>query len=213
MRWPRPVLSPPQPRRQDGGCTDRGCPRLANAQRTRQTGSWPIELHVVARRSSSTTMGEQVVEQLLRHFANYDTDWKRPNERRHMRIAINMPLKDATAFRWTPKASWRAPRMVEDADLDAYGWRGSSPGMTRPDALMWLLVACAATDHIEVGTSILQIPLRHPVELAQRLLTCRRSTRRAGSRSASARAPRATTGVGRGRLRPAFQIPPRTTWM
>jgi alkanesulfonate monooxygenase SsuD/methylene tetrahydromethanopterin reductase-like flavin-dependent oxidoreductase (luciferase family) len=67
---------------------------------------------------------------------------------------------------------------VEAAGLDGI-WLGDgfSPGMTRPDPLMWLLVAATATRRIEVGTSILIVPLRHPVELAQRLLTLHALTR------------------------------------
>ncbi len=40
-----------------------------------------------------------------------------------------------------------------------------------PDTLVWLTAAAASTERIELGTTILQVPLRHPVELAQRLLS------------------------------------------
>jgi luciferase-like monooxygenase len=105
-----------------------------------------------------------------------------------MRIAINMPLQDSDGVPLDAKGIMRRARMVEDAGLDGI-WMGDgiSPNMTRPDALMWLLVACAATDRIEVGTSILQIPLRNPVELAQRFLTLQALTR-----------GRFTVGVGAG---------------
>jgi alkanesulfonate monooxygenase SsuD/methylene tetrahydromethanopterin reductase-like flavin-dependent oxidoreductase (luciferase family) len=36
---------------------------------------------------------------------------------------------------------------------------------------MWLLAAAAGSREIEVGMSVLQVPLRYPVELAQRLMT------------------------------------------
>ena len=39
------------------------------------------------------------------------------------------------------------------------------------DPLIGASVAAAATERIEVGIGILQVPLRHPVELAQRVLT------------------------------------------
>jgi hypothetical protein len=83
------------------------------------------------------------------------------------------------------------PVFVAGAILDGI-WMGDglSPGMARPGALMWLLVACAATERIEVGTSILQIPLRNPVELAQRLLTLQALTR-----------GRFTVGIGAGSTR------------
>ena len=108
-----------------------------------------------------------------------------------LRIAINMPLKDSDGVPLDARGIMKRARMVEDAGLDGI-WMGDgiSPGMTRPDALMWLLVACAATDQLEVGTSILQIPLRNPVELAQRLLTLQALTR-----------GRFTVGIGAGSTR------------
>src|SRR6185437_12398729 len=69
-----------------------------------------------------------------------------------------------------------------------------SPGMTRPDPLMWLLVAAAATTRIEVGTSILIVPLRDPVELAQRFLTLQQLT-----------GGRFTVGVGSGSTRSNYE--------
>jgi alkanesulfonate monooxygenase SsuD/methylene tetrahydromethanopterin reductase-like flavin-dependent oxidoreductase (luciferase family) len=97
---------------------------------------------------------------------------------REVRIGINVPLKDFDGVPLDAKGIMRRARMVEDAGLDGI-WMGDgiSPNMTRPDALMWLLMACAGTDHIEIGTSILQIPLRNPVELTQRLLTLRALSR------------------------------------
>lgn len=108
-----------------------------------------------------------------------------------MRIAINMPLKDANGVPLDSAGIIARARMVEAAGLDGI-WMGDgiSPGMTRPDPLMWLLVACAATEHLEVGTSIFQVPLRNPVELAQRFLTLQALTR-----------GRFTVGIGAGSTR------------
>jgi alkanesulfonate monooxygenase SsuD/methylene tetrahydromethanopterin reductase-like flavin-dependent oxidoreductase (luciferase family) len=105
-----------------------------------------------------------------------------------MRIGINVPLKDFAGTPLDAKGIMRRAHMVEDAGLDSI-WMGDgiSPNMTRPDALMWLLMACAGTDRIEVGTSVLQVPLRNPVELAQRMLTLRALSR-----------GRFTVGVGAG---------------
>ncbi|HEV7663737.1 MAG TPA: LLM class flavin-dependent oxidoreductase [Chloroflexota bacterium] len=105
-----------------------------------------------------------------------------------MRIAINMPLKDAAGVPLDTAGIMARARSVEAAGISGI-WMGDglSPGMTRPDPLMWLLVAAAATTQIEVGTSIYQIPLRHPVELGQRLLTLQALTR-----------GRFTVGVGAG---------------
>ena len=108
-----------------------------------------------------------------------------------MRIAINMPLKDASGVPLDATGIMTRARMVEDAGLDGI-WMGDgiSPNMTRPDPLMWLLVACAATQKLEVGTSIFQVPLRNPVELAQRFLTLQALTR-----------GRFTVGIGAGSTR------------
>jgi hypothetical protein len=46
-----------------------------------------------------------------------------------------------------------------------------------PDVLAWLTAAGASTERIELGTAILQVPLRHPVELAQRLMSVHASAR------------------------------------
>lgn len=95
-----------------------------------------------------------------------------------MRIGINMPLLDAHGDPLDGGGIATRARAVEAAGLDGI-WLGDgfSPGMTRPDPLMWLLVAATATTSIEVGTCILIVPLRHPVELAQRLLTLDALTR------------------------------------
>jgi alkanesulfonate monooxygenase SsuD/methylene tetrahydromethanopterin reductase-like flavin-dependent oxidoreductase (luciferase family) len=64
-------------------------------------------------------------------------------------------------------------RLIERIGFDGI-WFGDSIGRgtrPRPDPLMTLAVAAAATERIELGTAILQVPLRYPVELAQRLLT------------------------------------------
>jgi alkanesulfonate monooxygenase SsuD/methylene tetrahydromethanopterin reductase-like flavin-dependent oxidoreductase (luciferase family) len=58
---------------------------------------------------------------------------------------------------------------------------------------MMLLVAAAATERLEVGTAILQLPLRNPVELAQRLLTLQALTR-----------GRFSVGVGSGSAQRSF---------
>jgi alkanesulfonate monooxygenase SsuD/methylene tetrahydromethanopterin reductase-like flavin-dependent oxidoreductase (luciferase family) len=108
-----------------------------------------------------------------------------------MRIAINMPLKDAAGVPLDLTGIMDRARLVEQAGFAGI-WMGDglSPGMTRPDPLMWLLVAAAGTHTIEVGTSIYQVPLRHPVELTQRLLTLQALTR-----------GRFTVGVGAGSTR------------
>jgi alkanesulfonate monooxygenase SsuD/methylene tetrahydromethanopterin reductase-like flavin-dependent oxidoreductase (luciferase family) len=50
-------------------------------------------------------------------------------------------------------------------------WVGDSLGRGRPtlDPLMELSVLAAVTERVELGISVLQIPLRHPIELAHRV--------------------------------------------
>jgi alkanesulfonate monooxygenase SsuD/methylene tetrahydromethanopterin reductase-like flavin-dependent oxidoreductase (luciferase family) len=64
-------------------------------------------------------------------------------------------------------------RLIERLGFDGI-WFGDSIGRSstpRPDSLLWLAIAAAGTEHIEIGTAVLQVPLRHPVELAKRLFT------------------------------------------
>ena len=44
-------------------------------------------------------------------------------------------------------------------------------GSFRPDPISAMSAAAAVTERIEIGTCILQVPLRHPVELAHRILS------------------------------------------
>lgn len=94
-----------------------------------------------------------------------------------MRLGIHMPLKDDAGDVLSADGVMTRARAIEDAGFDGI-WIGDGIGaMARPDPLMWLLVAAAATDHLEVGTCILQVPLRNPVELAQRLITLQALTK------------------------------------
>jgi alkanesulfonate monooxygenase SsuD/methylene tetrahydromethanopterin reductase-like flavin-dependent oxidoreductase (luciferase family) len=64
-------------------------------------------------------------------------------------------------------------KLIEDIGFEGI-WFGESIGRTanaRPDPLIWLAIAAAGTSTIELGTAILQVPLRYPVEFAQRLMT------------------------------------------
>jgi alkanesulfonate monooxygenase SsuD/methylene tetrahydromethanopterin reductase-like flavin-dependent oxidoreductase (luciferase family) len=89
-----------------------------------------------------------------------------------VRLHLNMPLLDRAGVPLDAKGIAHRAQLMEQEGFDGI-WIGDSfsPGMTRPDPLMWLLAAANATERIEVGTSILIVPLRNPVELAQRFLT------------------------------------------
>lgn len=112
-----------------------------------------------------------------------------------MRIGINLPLKGRDGLPLDSAGIARRARMVEDAGLDGIWIQDSMiPGHMRPDPLMWLLVACAETTELEVGTSILIVPLRNPVDLAQRFLTLEALTH-----------GRFTFGVGSGSTRASHE--------
>jgi alkanesulfonate monooxygenase SsuD/methylene tetrahydromethanopterin reductase-like flavin-dependent oxidoreductase (luciferase family) len=67
----------------------------------------------------------------------------------------------------------RRAKLIERIGFDGI-WLGDSVGRMQfpvPDSLLWLSAAAAGTQHIELGTCILQVPLRRPVELAQRLIS------------------------------------------
>jgi alkanesulfonate monooxygenase SsuD/methylene tetrahydromethanopterin reductase-like flavin-dependent oxidoreductase (luciferase family) len=64
-------------------------------------------------------------------------------------------------------------KLIESLGFDGI-WLGDTVGRVtsaRPDTLIWLTLCAAATERVELGTAIIQVPLRHPVELAVRLMT------------------------------------------
>ena len=88
-----------------------------------------------------------------------------------MKLGMGMSLKNANGQVHDAREVGERARWVEAAGFDSI-WMGDGlPSMARPDILQWLLVAGAATEHVEVGTSIYILPMRHPVDLAQRFLT------------------------------------------
>jgi alkanesulfonate monooxygenase SsuD/methylene tetrahydromethanopterin reductase-like flavin-dependent oxidoreductase (luciferase family) len=90
-----------------------------------------------------------------------------------MRLGIGLPHQRADGTSFTTAEIMARARSIEAAGFDGI-WVPDSIGRLstpRPDPLMWLLLAGAATMHIELGTAVLQVPLRGTVELAQRLLT------------------------------------------
>ena len=90
-----------------------------------------------------------------------------------MRLGIGLPHQRADGTSFTTDEVMARARAIEAAGFDGI-WVPDSIGRLqtpRPDPLMWLLLAGAATRRVELGTAILQVPLRRTVELAQRLLT------------------------------------------
>jgi alkanesulfonate monooxygenase SsuD/methylene tetrahydromethanopterin reductase-like flavin-dependent oxidoreductase (luciferase family) len=76
-------------------------------------------------------------------------------------------------------------------------WVGDSLGRGRPtlDPLMELSVAAAVTSRVELGISVLQLPLRHPIELAHRVQSLQALS-----------ANRLQLGVGSGSTRADFEL-------
>jgi alkanesulfonate monooxygenase SsuD/methylene tetrahydromethanopterin reductase-like flavin-dependent oxidoreductase (luciferase family) len=63
-------------------------------------------------------------------------------------------------------------RLIERAGFDGlWCFDAIGRGFILPDPLIAVAVAATATERVTVGTSILQVPLRRPVELAHRILT------------------------------------------
>lgn len=110
-----------------------------------------------------------------------------------MRLGINFAVqKNAAITGDKVVASMRAAERLGFESLwffDAIG-----RGAFHPDPLIQLSVAAAVTERIEVGTCILQVPLRHPVELAHRILTAQLMT-----------GGRLQLGVGAGSTRGDFE--------
>jgi alkanesulfonate monooxygenase SsuD/methylene tetrahydromethanopterin reductase-like flavin-dependent oxidoreductase (luciferase family) len=115
-----------------------------------------------------------------------------------MRIGVDVPPLREDGTLLDSKELMAKAKMIEDAGLDGI-WTGDASYFrgqyTEVDPLQWSVVAAAGTNHIEVGLTVLQVPLREPVDLAQRLLTIHALTN-----------GRFTAGVGAGStLRGAFQ--------
>lgn len=107
-----------------------------------------------------------------------------------MRIGIDIPHNDEHGNILDVKGIMRRANMVEAAGLDGI-WNGDASFFrgtyTEVDPLMWMVAAAAGTSHIEIGLTVYQVPLREPVDLAQRLMTITQLTR-----------GRFTCGVGAG---------------
>ena len=113
-----------------------------------------------------------------------------------MRLGINLPSRHADGTPWSPEAIQTRARKIEAAGFDGI-WIGDTVHRghhVSPDPLLWLLAAALATERIELGISVLQVPLRDPFELAQRLVTMNLLT-----------GGRFSLGVGAGSTRADFE--------
>jgi alkanesulfonate monooxygenase SsuD/methylene tetrahydromethanopterin reductase-like flavin-dependent oxidoreductase (luciferase family) len=113
-----------------------------------------------------------------------------------MRLGINLPSRHADGTPLSAQQTLTRAREIEEAGFDGI-WIGDTVHRghhVSPDPLLWLLAASTATKHIELGVSVLQVPLREPFELAQRLVTMNVLT-----------GGRFCLGVGAGSTRADFQ--------
>jgi alkanesulfonate monooxygenase SsuD/methylene tetrahydromethanopterin reductase-like flavin-dependent oxidoreductase (luciferase family) len=89
-----------------------------------------------------------------------------------MRLGMSLPYEQPDGS--APTAAQIAARahLLESIGFDviAQGDHVGSPRRPTPDVLTWLTAAACATQHIELASAIIQVPLRHPTELAHRLL-------------------------------------------
>src|SRR5262247_3016064 len=89
-----------------------------------------------------------------------------------MRLGVVLPSARPDEPPLTGDELIRRARAVEDLGFDSFWcFDAISRGFILPDPLIAVSVAATATRRIEVGTCVLQVPLRRPVELAHRILT------------------------------------------
>src|SRR5436190_23568760 len=88
-------------------------------------------------------------------------------------------MRVSTMIRFTPGTDPHDRLLDRMADyarrIEASGfpgiWVGDSLGRGRPtlDPLVALAALATATERVELGIAVLQVPLRHPIELAHRV--------------------------------------------
>ena len=88
------------------------------------------------------------------------------------RFGIALPTGSTGGAEFGALSLADAARRIEAAGVEsAWTFDSVGRGTLRPDPLMALAVAGTVTRTIELGTGVFQVPLRNPVELAQRVLT------------------------------------------
>jgi alkanesulfonate monooxygenase SsuD/methylene tetrahydromethanopterin reductase-like flavin-dependent oxidoreductase (luciferase family) len=89
-----------------------------------------------------------------------------------MRLGVTMPHASPDGSPLTGAALTAGARLVERLGFESlWCFDAIGRGFILPDPLIALSVAATATERLTVGTCILQVPLRRPVELAHRVLT------------------------------------------
>jgi alkanesulfonate monooxygenase SsuD/methylene tetrahydromethanopterin reductase-like flavin-dependent oxidoreductase (luciferase family) len=89
-----------------------------------------------------------------------------------MRLGLALPASEAGGAPLRPDSLAEAARRIEEAGFDsAWVFDSVGRGFLLPDPLTALAIAATVTRRIELGTSVLQVPLRNPADLAHRVLT------------------------------------------
>jgi alkanesulfonate monooxygenase SsuD/methylene tetrahydromethanopterin reductase-like flavin-dependent oxidoreductase (luciferase family) len=88
------------------------------------------------------------------------------------RFGIALPTGGPTGAPFVSQSLAEAARAIDAAGFEsAWAFDAIGRGFLLPDPLTALAVAATVAPRLEVGTGVLQVPLRNPVELAQRALT------------------------------------------
>jgi alkanesulfonate monooxygenase SsuD/methylene tetrahydromethanopterin reductase-like flavin-dependent oxidoreductase (luciferase family) len=89
-----------------------------------------------------------------------------------MRLGVTMPHHAPDGGPLNRDVLISGARLVERTGFDSlWCFDAIGRGFILPDPLIAVSVAASATERLTVGTCILQVPLRQPVELAHRILT------------------------------------------
>src|SRR5215216_4974241 len=90
-----------------------------------------------------------------------------------MKLGVVLPFAEPDGSLLAVGGLAAGARRIEAAGFDsAWVFDALGRGFLLPDPLAALAIAAAVTSRIELGTGVLQLPLRHPVDLAQRVATC-----------------------------------------
>jgi alkanesulfonate monooxygenase SsuD/methylene tetrahydromethanopterin reductase-like flavin-dependent oxidoreductase (luciferase family) len=90
-----------------------------------------------------------------------------------LKLGINLPYRRTNGEAPTAREIMTRAAMIERLGYDAI-YMGETVGrmdFAGVDTLAWLAAAAAGTSTIEIGSCVIQVPLRSPVELATRLMT------------------------------------------
>ena len=89
-----------------------------------------------------------------------------------MRLGVTQASSRSDGSALTGDALTAGAQLVEQVGFDSlWCFDAIGRGFILPDPLIGVSVAASVTSRLEVGTCILQVPLRRPVELAHRILT------------------------------------------